>query len=63
MLKQKPFWMVWRPGSNVPTQRHDTYLEASIEAARLTTKEHVPFYVLKAVTLYEPVTEIVEDES
>jgi len=50
-----PFWMVWKPGSDKITKRHETFEAASAEAQRLS-KMHADraFYVLQAKAHFGP---------
>jgi len=47
----RPFWLVWRSGTQSVTFRHDRAVDAKAEAKRLAAKHpDESFYVLKATT-------------
>lgn len=45
----KRFWMVYSPFKSEPTKQHSSLDAAIEEATRLAEKEHVEFFVLRAV--------------
>ena len=57
MNERTSFWMVWTPKGNSPKVRHTTKGSAEKEARRLSNVEpnKTPFFVLKALTVYENV--------
>lgn len=48
-MENEGFWLVWCPQRDVPTHRHDSFLDAQKEAMRLAEKHPGnTFYVLVA---------------
>lgn len=63
--QKETFWLVWAVDSGRPTQRHDSFNNASSEAKRLArANTGTEFVVLEAKAgfrISEPLTEIVYD--
>lgn len=52
----KSFWILWQPNSNKPpTVKFHNYTEAEKAASTMATAHGVPFYVMRASALVEPV--------
>jgi hypothetical protein len=56
------FWMVYVEGKNTPTRKYENELDAIHEAERLTNKEGLLSYILKAEKVVAPIkkTELIE---
>lgn len=54
----KIFYLCWVPGGGNPTARHEDYLSASTEAARLAKKTKSEVYILKLEAVARPVVDV-----
>lgn len=58
----QPFFMVWRPGTGMPTKKHPDLCGAKTEAARLAEKHPgESFYVLQSVTVFSGAVTVTEN--